>query len=222
MAALARTPKPHRALPIDPSPVAVVTEGKEFHFEVRRDRVAFIDLERLLEKAKADARLRLRMAQGSAPLGARPSGRSGRSRSSTRWAAPSPTRSASCSTRGPTYSLLGFEVIPVGDLRGETFDVGDPALVVDPDIGLGLGDDRPAAHHPRHRPAAAARAGEALRSCCSSRLAMVQPPFSGPTRFSFGDLRVGEEGLAEGRRAADQQDRPHLDARAVACRTARS
>ena len=25
-----------------------------------------------------------------------------------------------------------------------------------------------------------------LRSCCSRRLAMVQPPFSGPTRFSFG------------------------------------
>src|SRR5271156_3761179 len=39
-----------------------------------------------------------------------------------------------------------------------------------------------------------------LRSCCSSRLAMVQPPFSGPTRFSFGTFtsvkKVSQNGEA--------------------------
>src|SRR5580693_9110259 len=39
-----------------------------------------------------------------------------------------------------------------------------------------------------------------LRSCCSSRLAMVQPPFSGPTRFSLGTFtsvkKVSQNGEA--------------------------
>src|SRR5580698_10167610 len=39
-----------------------------------------------------------------------------------------------------------------------------------------------------------------LRSCCNSRLAMVQPPFNGPTRFSFGTFtsvkKVSQKGEA--------------------------
>jgi hypothetical protein len=123
VAALARTPKPRHALPIDPSPVAIVTEGEEFHFEVRRDRVAFIDLERLLEKAKADARLRLRLAQGGAPIAATvgPVGPFSLQYEMGRTLADS--IGELIDPRGPTYSLLGFEVIPEHDLRGETFDV---------------------------------------------------------------------------------------------------
>jgi hypothetical protein len=124
VAALAKAPRPRRALPIDPSPVATVTEGEEFHFEVRRDRVAFIDLERLLEKAKTDARVRLRAAQGGAtPIEATVGPVGPFSLQYMMGRTLSDSIGDLLDLRGPTYSLLGFEVIPEGDLRGETFDV---------------------------------------------------------------------------------------------------
>jgi hypothetical protein len=124
VAALSRAPKPRRALPIDPSPVATVTEGEEFHFEVRRDRVAFIDLERLLEKAKVDARVRLRAAPGGAtPIEATVGPVGPFSLQYIMGRSLSDSIGDLLDLRGPTYSLLGFEVVPEGDLRGETFDV---------------------------------------------------------------------------------------------------
>jgi hypothetical protein len=124
VAALAKAPKPRRALPIDPSPVATVTEGEEFHFEVRRDRVAYIDLERLLEKAKADARIRLRMAPvGAAPIEATVGPVGPFSLQYVMGRTLSDSIGDLLDLRGPTYSLLGFEVVPEGDLRGETFEI---------------------------------------------------------------------------------------------------
>jgi hypothetical protein len=124
VAALAKAPKPRRALPIDPSPVATVTEGEEFHFEVRRDRIAFIDLERLLEKARDDARVRLRMAGGGAtPIEATVGPVGPFSLQYIMGRTLSDSIGDLLDLRGPSYSLLGFEVVPEGDLRGETFDV---------------------------------------------------------------------------------------------------
>ena len=42
------------------SAVAKPTDGTEYHFEVRGNRVAFIDVDRLVEMVKTDARIRLR------------------------------------------------------------------------------------------------------------------------------------------------------------------
>jgi hypothetical protein len=58
---LAQAPRPKRKSLVDRTPVAKVPEGREYHFEVRHNRVAFIDLDRLLEMAATDARLRMRM-----------------------------------------------------------------------------------------------------------------------------------------------------------------
>ena len=55
---LAGTPPPREALNRDQSPVARTVTGEEYHFEVRGDRVAFVDLDRLIELAAEDAKLR--------------------------------------------------------------------------------------------------------------------------------------------------------------------
>ncbi|OJW08366.1 MAG: hypothetical protein BGO49_13290 [Planctomycetales bacterium 71-10] len=53
-------PKPTPLL--NKNPVARPANADEYHFELRRGRVSFIDLERLLELAKSDAQVKLRMA----------------------------------------------------------------------------------------------------------------------------------------------------------------
>ncbi len=65
--ALSEAPRPRRKVLIDKSPVAKKAEGEEFHFEIRGDRVAFIDVERLLDKVKTDARVKIRLNNGSRP-----------------------------------------------------------------------------------------------------------------------------------------------------------
>ena len=65
--ALSEAPRPRRKVLIDKSPVAKKAEGEEFHFEIRGDRVAFIDVERLLDKVKTDARVKIRLNNGVRP-----------------------------------------------------------------------------------------------------------------------------------------------------------
>ena len=65
--ALSEAPRPRRKVLIDKSPVAKKAEGEEFHFEIRGDRVAFIDVERLLDRVKTDARMKIRLNNGSRP-----------------------------------------------------------------------------------------------------------------------------------------------------------
>lgn len=65
--ALSEAPRPRRKILIDKSPVAKKADGEEFHFEIHGDRVAFIDLERLLDKVKTDARVQIRLSGGNRP-----------------------------------------------------------------------------------------------------------------------------------------------------------
>lgn len=65
--ALSDAPRPRRKVLIDKSPVAKTAQGEEFHFEIRGDRVAFIDIERLLDKVKTDARVKIRLNNGGRP-----------------------------------------------------------------------------------------------------------------------------------------------------------
>jgi hypothetical protein len=60
--ALRNAPRPKAKSLIDRSPVAKPANGEEYHFEVRRNRVTFIDLQSLLKLVKADAQLRIRLA----------------------------------------------------------------------------------------------------------------------------------------------------------------
>jgi hypothetical protein len=53
---------------LDKSPVARPAAGSESHFELRHNRVSYIDLERLLEMTKADAQLRMRKSDQVASI----------------------------------------------------------------------------------------------------------------------------------------------------------
>ena len=62
MSTLRQLPRPKSASILSKSPVARPANSSESHFELRRNRVSYIDLERLLELTKADAQLRIRMS----------------------------------------------------------------------------------------------------------------------------------------------------------------
>ena len=65
---LRQLPRPKSTSILSKSPVARPAASSESHFELRHNRVSFIDLERLLEMTKADAQLRIRMSDQMAAI----------------------------------------------------------------------------------------------------------------------------------------------------------
>lgn len=123
LAALDGTPRPHAKPLVDQSPVARTAEGDEFHFEIRQDRIAFIDLERLLDRVKTDARMRLRLGDGVRPIDSivGPVG----SFAMRYQMGPTPVGSFSelIRERSPTYTLTAWEIVPNRDRRGEGYEM---------------------------------------------------------------------------------------------------
>jgi hypothetical protein len=62
IARIAAAPKPPREALSGVSPVAKPAKGQEYHFEVSGDRIAFIDLQALLELVKKDFQVRMRLS----------------------------------------------------------------------------------------------------------------------------------------------------------------
>ena len=65
---LRQLPRPKSTSILSKSPVARPAANSESHFELRHNRVSFIDLERLLDLTKADAQLRIRMSDQVAAI----------------------------------------------------------------------------------------------------------------------------------------------------------
>lgn len=114
--ALNEAPRPRRKVLIDKSPVARPTEGEEFHFEVLGDRIAFIDLERLLDRVKTDARSQIRMSNGTRPI----QGTVGPVGAFSIQYEVSRLDDGSNPRMG-NFGLSGWEVVPEREVRGETF-----------------------------------------------------------------------------------------------------
>ncbi len=114
--ALNEAPRPRRKALVDKSPVAKLPDGEEFHFEVRGSRVAFIDLERLLDRVKSDARMQIRMSSGNRPVAgvAGPVGSF-----SIRYEVA--RLDDGSDPRVGNFGLTGWEIQPESELRGETF-----------------------------------------------------------------------------------------------------
>jgi hypothetical protein len=120
--ALARTPRPKAKSLVDTNPVAKPLSDDEFHFEVRHNRVSFIELERLLDLVKKDAMLRIRLSENArlvesqvGPVGAFSlhyvMGRS----------LPAGLDSL-VDPRSLSYDLRGWEIVPQFEGRGETYE----------------------------------------------------------------------------------------------------
>jgi hypothetical protein len=129
---LEKMPRPRKRPLLEQSPVAQVVDGQEFHFELRDGRVTFIDLDRLVAKVKADARIQLQMM-----------GRSLSSRPILSTVGPvgafsiryelgrAPASSVDSVLRNPgevTYTLIGWELVPTRSTRGETFEMARQPL----------------------------------------------------------------------------------------------
>ena len=122
IAALARMPRPKAKSIIDMTPVARPAGGDEYHFEVRRNRVSFIDLDRLLTQVKTDAQLRVRLSD-NAPVVDSKVGPVGTF--SLRYvlgrALPQGIDEL-LERHGLSYDLRGWELIPEFEGRGETYE----------------------------------------------------------------------------------------------------
>ncbi len=122
LAALERFPQTKAHPLMAKGAVAKPTDGTEYHFEVRRNRVAFVDLDRLVEMVKTDAKLKLRsggprgrLASTVGPVGS----------FSLRYEMGRniPEALAEMLNQGEmTYNLLGWEIVPEGPNRGETLE----------------------------------------------------------------------------------------------------
>lgn len=123
LAALERVPVPKARALMAKTAVAKPTDGTEYHFEVRGNRVSFVDLERLVEMVKSDARMRLRSSGPKGRIGGTvgPVGPF-----SLRYAmgrSVSDALAEMLDARDATYNLLGWELIPTSPTRGESIEM---------------------------------------------------------------------------------------------------
>jgi hypothetical protein len=121
IAAIRRAPRPKPKLLVDRNPVAKPADGDEFHFELRRDRVTFIDLDRLMALVKSDAQLRIRLAD-NARLVQSKVGPVGSFSMEYVLARALPGIDELMERHGLQYDLRGWEIVPEFEGRGETYE----------------------------------------------------------------------------------------------------
>ncbi len=120
LTSLAHAPRPRRKVLSDRTPVARVVEGKEYHFEVRGDRVAYINLESLVDRLEADARMQIRLNLGSSrPIRSTVGPVGSFSLAYELGQAPTDPLEGILG-RSFSYDLVGWEIVPVRNVRGET------------------------------------------------------------------------------------------------------
>ena len=102
-------------------PVATPTAGEECHFEVRNHRVTFIDLDRLYKLVKADARIRVRLADNQRVIESKVGPVGSFSMEYVLRRAPLGVESL-MERQGFSFNLRGWELIPEYEGRGEPYE----------------------------------------------------------------------------------------------------
>jgi hypothetical protein len=120
---LRQLPRPKSISILSKSPVARPTASSESHFELRHNRVSFIDLERLLELTKADAQLRIRMSDQMAAISNKvgPAGSFSLEYELVR-SVPGSVEELIVSKSMRRYDLRGWQIVPEFENRGETYE----------------------------------------------------------------------------------------------------
>ncbi len=122
LAALERVPQPKSKPLLAKNAVSKPTDGAEYHFEVRRNRVSYLDLDRLVDMVKTDARLRLRAGGNRGRLSSMVGPVGSFSLSYVMGRALPDAIAEVVDVRETTYNLIGWEVVPGIENRGETFE----------------------------------------------------------------------------------------------------
>jgi hypothetical protein len=122
LSSLKQLPRPKSVSILSRSPVARPASGDEFHFELRHNRVSFINLTRLLELTKADAQVRIRMGDRQGTIGAKvgPVGSFSLEYELGR-AAPNSVEEL-MERKSIRFDLRSWEIVPESENRGETYD----------------------------------------------------------------------------------------------------
>jgi hypothetical protein len=120
---LRQLPRPKSASILSKSPVARPAASTESHFELRRNRISYIDLERLLEMTKADAQLRIRMSDQLPAIGNK-IGPVGSFSLEYELVKSVPNSMEELIERKSIrrYDLRAWEIVPEFESRGETYE----------------------------------------------------------------------------------------------------
>jgi hypothetical protein len=121
VAALRHAPRPKAKSLVDRNPVAKPSGGDEYHFEIRHNRVTFIDLERLLNLVKSDAQLRVRLAENSRSIESHVGPVGSFSMDYVLRRSPMGVDEL-IERRGFSFDLRGWELIPEYEGRGEPYE----------------------------------------------------------------------------------------------------
>ncbi|MBV8315833.1 MAG: hypothetical protein JOZ53_12910 [Planctomycetaceae bacterium] len=123
VAALARMPRPKAKSIVDRTPVAKPAGGDEYHFEVRRNRVSYIDLDRLMALVKSDAQLRVRLSDNARLIDSKVGPAGAFSLRYVLGKAMPQGIEELLERHGLSYDLRGWEILPEFEGRGETYEM---------------------------------------------------------------------------------------------------
>jgi hypothetical protein len=124
VATLRSAPRPKSVSILSKSPVARPVADDEYHFELRHNRISFIDLDKLMKLTKSDAQMRVRMSDRVGVV----SNKVGPVGAFSLAYELAPTMPSDLdgliARRGAIrrYELQGWELIPESDNRGETYE----------------------------------------------------------------------------------------------------
>jgi hypothetical protein len=122
IATLAQAPRPKAKILSNKNPVAKPASPDEHHFEIRRDRVSYIDLDRLFTLVKSDVQLRMRLSDGARSFDSQV-GPVGAFSLQYSFARALPNGLEDLIERGRiAYELRFWEVVPAFEGRGETYE----------------------------------------------------------------------------------------------------
>ncbi|HZW32740.1 MAG TPA: hypothetical protein VFF52_18650 [Isosphaeraceae bacterium] len=123
LATLRSQPRPKATSILSKSPVARPAAQDECHFELRQDRITFIDLKKLLELTRADAQLRIRMADRIGGISSKV-GPAGAFSLAYELVPTMPESMEQLIERRNIrrFDLKGWELIPESEHRGETYE----------------------------------------------------------------------------------------------------
>ena len=122
IATLATIPRPKAKVLSNKNPVARPSDGEEFHFELRRNRVTYIDLEGLLRLVKADAMLKIRLADGARTIDSRVGPIGAFSLEYSMGRSFGGSLDDLMDRRRISFDLRGWEIVPEFEGRGEAYD----------------------------------------------------------------------------------------------------
>lgn len=122
IATLATVPRPKAKVLSNKNPVARPSDGDEYHFELRRNRVSFIDLEKLLALVKADAMVRIRLSDNARTVESRVGPAGAFALEYTMGRSLPGSLEDLMERRRVSFDLRGWEIVPEFEGRGEAYD----------------------------------------------------------------------------------------------------